>query len=158
MQRTHRLLKGLHYPVLRTIRGFKSSKMPEYCYFDYERPTDLFNALDGLRLEVSIPSLEQRSDHLKPLIDASNNSTGRIGRLSQQDIERMQELGRCTHSRLLVLLLEPTVRSDATIEWVDSFLQSAACGSLNRSNTAIINCRSLIPNASYLPRYEDKSE
>ena len=134
-----------------------SPKKPDYCNFDFERFSALFNALESLRREVPFLVTAERVDHLEPLIEASKNSNNQMGRLSEHDIDRMQDLGRCTHNRLLVLLLEPTKKSDETVECVDSFLRWASHGSLNRENTAIIDCRALVPNASYLERYTDNS-
>jgi len=131
--------------------------MLRYCNFDLEKPSALFNALDSLRVEVPLPFSEQKTDHLEPLIEYARNSTGRMGRLNEHDIAKMQDLGRCTHNKILVLLLEPTGYSDDTIQCVDSFLQWASYGSLNRSNTAIINCRALVPNASFNDNYTDDS-
>ena len=131
--------------------------MPEFCNFDFEQSTALFNALDSLRVEVPLTTTSERTDHLQPLIKASENSNNPIGRLSRHDIKRMQDLGRCTHSRLLVLLLEPTKKSDDTVQFVDNILRWASRGTLNRFNTAIIDCRALVPNASYLERYTDNS-
>lgn len=61
----------------------------------------------------------------------------------------MKVLGRCAYSKSLVMLLEPTKKSDATIHWIDFFLRVAANGLLNADNTAIINCRAFFPNAAY---------
>jgi hypothetical protein len=128
-----------------------------YRNFDFEQPSALFNALDSLRVEVPELPTEEKTDHLEPLIKYANNSTSTMGRLTEHDIAKLRELGRCTHNRLLVLLLEPTGNSDETIQCIDHFLQWASCGSLNRSNTAIINCRTLIPNASFTATYRDDS-
>lgn len=140
--------------MMDAIRSYKMSKS---CNFDFENSGDLFNALDSLRVKVSTSSTKERTDHLEPLVNASNRSTGRMGRLTKSDISKMRDLGRCTHNKLLVLLLEPTKQSDDTVQYVDSFLQWASCGTLNRFNTAIIDCRALVPNASFNDRYKDTS-
>lgn len=140
---------------MNTWKSFNN--MRECRSFDFERPGDIFNALDGLRLAVSVPPFEQRTDHLQPLIDASNNSTARIDRLAEQNINKMEDPGQCKHNKLLVLLLEPTIMPEATIGWVDSFSRWPSCGSLNGFNTAIIICRAIVPNASYSKNYKNES-
>lgn len=134
-----------------------TSEMFKYCHFDFEPPSARFSALDSLRVEIPLPSTKIKTEHLDPLIYASDHSTGRMGRLTERDKEKMRDLGECTHNKLLVLLLEPTQESEDTIECIDRFLKWASLGSLNRSNTAIINCRALVPNASYRPSYNDSS-
>jgi hypothetical protein len=131
--------------------------MSSYKLFDFERSSEIFGALHAL--EVNLPTPSDRKPmvkHLEPLISASSRSNNRIGRLTEADVKKMKDLGACQHSKLLVLLLEPTKESIATICWIESFLQSASNGSLNKTNTAILNCRALIPNASFQAGYTDR--
>ena len=129
--------------------------MLQHPVFHFDRPCDLFDALQNLRIET--PLIPSRTEHLQPLINTSNRSNNSIGHLTEEDIHKMNDLGHCTHSKLLVLLLEPTKGSKSTINWIDSFLRSASGGSFNATNTAILNCRALIPNASYNKNYKDDS-
>jgi hypothetical protein len=131
--------------------------MSSYKTFDFDRSHELFNALHALK--VNLPTYCDQTpkvEHLKPLISASSRSNNIIGHLTVADLEKMKKLWACQHSKLLVLLLEPTKESSATICWIDSFLQSASNGSLNKTNTAILNCRALIPNASFHDGYTDR--
>jgi hypothetical protein len=125
--------------------------------FDFDRSPEIFNTLHALKVDLPTPcDKTTKAEHLEPLISASSRSNNRMGRLTEADLEKMTELGACQHSKLLVLLLEPTKESTATIRWIDSFLQSASNGSLNKTNTAILNCRALIPNASFHNGYTDQ--
>lgn len=124
--------------------------------FTFDRKCDIPNALHSLRTDSSTDFVgATQTKHLEPIIDASKSSTGRMGRLNEKDLRKLQGLGSCNHTELLVLLLEPTRESDSTIVWIDSFLQSTTGGLLNRENTAILNCRALVPNASYTKGYTD---
>jgi hypothetical protein len=126
--------------------------------FDYDCLNGLFNRLSDLGIDTSFNAVgDEKVRHLKPLVDASRRSNNRMGRLTDQDVTKMENLGRCTHNKLLVLLLEPTKESNSTIDWIDSFLMSASRGSFSAANTAIINCRALLPNASYRKNYTDNS-
>jgi len=125
--------------------------------FDFDRSPEVFNALNALKAELPVPcDKTPTAEYLEPLISASARSNNRMGRLTGADLEKMKDLGACQHSKLLVLLLEPTKESTATICWIDSFLQSASNGSLNKTNTAILNCRALIPNASFNKGFSDE--
>ena len=133
-------------------------RMLQHSMFHFDRPCDLLNALHDLRSTTHLMlSGPEEKEHLQPLIDASNRSNSSLGRLTKGDVMKMIDLGRCTHSKLLVLLLEPTKESTSTIMWIDSLLRSASGGSFNATNTAILNCRALIPNASYNKIYKDDS-
>lgn len=96
-------------------------------------------------------------EHLQPIINAGRRSTGALGRLTPSDVEKLEKHGSCTHNKLVVLLLEPTKRSEGTIAEIGSFLRLASNGVLDEHNTAIINCRALIPNASFNDNYSDSS-
>lgn len=125
-------------------------------YFTFHRKCDIPNALDNLRIDDTAKLMgEMQTSHLRPIIDASEKSTGKMGRLGDADLRKLKKLGSCTHSELLVLLLEPTKESSSTIVWVDSFLRSASRGKFDAQNTAILNCRALVPNASYNEKYSD---
>jgi hypothetical protein len=128
--------------------------MSSYKTFDFNRSPELFNALHALK--VNLPTYcgqTPKVEHLKPLVSASSRSNNRIGRLMVADLEKMKNSGVCQHSKLLVLPREPAKGSSATTCWIDSFLQSVSNGSLNKSNTAIFNCRALISNASFHDGY-----
>lgn len=127
-----------------------------YKEFAFEHECDIPNALDSLKVNGIGNILgTSRTRHLKPVIHASRNSNSEMGRLDERDMHRLKELGSCTHPELLILLLEPTKKSDSTIVWIDSFLQSASNGVFNRQNTAVLNCRALVPNASFHKKHTD---
>lgn len=127
-----------------------------YKEFTFEHDYEIPNALDSLKVEGIEHVLgASQTRHLKPIIHASRKSNSKMGRLDDTDLHRLKELGSCTHPELLVLLLEPTKKSDSTIVWIDSFLRSASDGVFNRQNTAILNCRALVPNASFHKKYTD---
>jgi hypothetical protein len=100
---------------------------------------------------------ETTKKHLQPITDAAARSTGALGRLTPSDIEKLHKHGSCTHNKLAVLLLEPTKHSEETISKIGYFLRLASKGALDEHNTAIINCRALVPNASFNDRYSDSS-
>ncbi|KAF2158752.1 hypothetical protein M409DRAFT_61410 [Zasmidium cellare ATCC 36951] len=128
-----------------------------YKEFTFPRNSDVSNALDSLRADGTAKLLGKiQTSHLHHIIEASRNSTSKLGSLDGSDLARLKWLGSCTHTELLILLLEPTKESNATIVWIDSFLRSATGGVFTAENTAIFNCRALTPNASYNRRYEDK--
>lgn len=121
-------------------------------------PSIVWSSLQRLALR---PSYAVRGDpteeHLRPIIEAANRSTGTLGSLTPSDIERLRKYGSCTHNKIVVLLLEPTKHSEGTISQIGSFLGSASEGVLDEHNTAIINCRALVPNASFNRGYADSS-
>jgi hypothetical protein len=123
-----------------------------YKVFDIQ-DTDLCNARPSYDLRgVST------TEHLRPIIEAADRSTGALGSLTCSDVQKLQKHGSCTHNKIAILLLEPTKYSEGTIFQVGNFLRSASKGVLDEHNTAIINCRALIPNASYDERYADSSK
>lgn len=133
-----------------------------YYYKVFDIPdTDLENARSSIRTLALRPSYAFRgapaNKHLKPIIDAADRSTGALGRLTPSDVEKLRKHGSCTHNKIVVLLLEPTKYSEDTISHIGSFLRLASKGVLDEHNTAIINCRALIPNASFNDRYSDSS-
>lgn len=131
-----------------------------YKVFDIH-DTDLENARSSkckLALRPSYASSgTSTKEYLQPIIDAGKRSTGALGRLTTSDVEKLQKHGSCTHNKIVVLLLEPTKYSEDTISHIGSFLRLASKGVLDEHNTAIINCRALIPNASFNDRYSDSS-
>ena len=131
-----------------------------YKIFDIQ-DTDPWNAWFSILTLALRPSYashgELSKEHLQPIIDAGRRSTGALGRLSPSDVEKLEKHGSCTHSKVIVLLLEPTKRSEGTISEIGSFLRLASNGVLDEKNTAIINCRALIPNASFNDNYSDSS-
>lgn len=87
-----------------------------YKEFTFELACEIPNALDSLKVEGIEDVLgASRTQHLKPIIHASRKSNSKMGRLDDTDMHRLKELGSCTHPELLVLLLEPTKKSDSTI-------------------------------------------
>lgn len=131
-----------------------------YKIFDLQ-DTDPWNACPSIHTLALRPSFASHGvptkKHLQPIIDAARRSTGTLGRLTPSDVEKLEKHGSCTHSKIVVLLLEPTKRSEGTISDIGSFLRRASNGVLNEHNTAIINCRALIPNASFNDNYSDSS-
>lgn len=132
-----------------------------YKVFDIQ-DTDLCNASSSIDDLALRPSYGLRgvstTKHLRPIIEAANRSTGALGSLTCSDVQKLQKHGSCTHTKIAILLLEPTKYSEETILQVGTFLRSASKGVLDEHNTAIINCRALIPNASYNERYADSSK
>jgi hypothetical protein len=97
------------------------------------------------------------NEHLRLITYAADRSTGTLGRLTPSDVEKLKKHGSCSHNKLVVLLLEPTKYSEGTVSQIGSFLQLASKGVLDEHNTAVINCRALVPNASFNDRYSDSS-
>jgi hypothetical protein len=138
------------------------SKDPHYYKIFDIQDTDLWNACSSIHTLALRPSYASRGasteKHLRPIIDAADRSTGALGSLTSSDVERLQKHGSCTHNKIVVLLLEPTKHSEKSIHEIGSLLRSASKGILEEHNTAIINCRALIPNASYNESYVDSSK
>jgi hypothetical protein len=68
--------------------------MSSYKLFDFERSSEIFNALHAL--EVNLPTRGDKKsmvEHLKPLISASSRSNNRMGRLTKADVKKMEDLG-----------------------------------------------------------------
>lgn len=138
------------------------SKDPYYYKIFDIQDTDLWNACSSIHTLALRPSYASRGasteKHLRPIIDAADRSTGALGSLTSSDVEKLQKHGSCTHNKIVVLLLEPTKHSEKSIHEIGSLLRSASKGILDEHNTAIINCRALIPNASYNESYVDSSK
>jgi hypothetical protein len=132
-----------------------------YKIFDIQ-DTDPWNARPSVHTLALRPSYashgESTKEHLRPITDAASRSTGALGRLTPSDIEKLHKHGSCTHNKLVVLLLEPTKYSEETISQIGYFLRLASNGALDEHNTAIIDCRALVPNASFNERYSDSSK
>lgn len=132
-----------------------------YKVFDIQ-DTDLCNSRSSVYDLALRPSYALRevstTKHLQPIIEAANRSTGELGSLTSSDVQKLQKHGSCKHNKIAILLLEPTKSSEETILQIGSFLRLASKGVLDEHNTAIINCRALIPNASYNGKYADSSK
>jgi hypothetical protein len=132
-----------------------------YKVFDIQ-DTDLCNARSSIDDLTLRPSYDLRgvstTKHLQPIIEAANRSTGVLGSLTCSDVQKLQKHRSCTHNKIAILLLESTKYSEETTLQVGTFLRSVSKGVLDEHNTAIINCRALIPNASYHKRYVDSSK
>lgn len=138
------------------------SKDPyHYKIFDIQ-DTDLSNICSSIHTLALGPSYASRrastKQHLQPITDAADRSTSPLGSLTSSDVKKLHKHGSCTHNKIVVLLLEPTKHSEETIHQIGSLLRSASKGVLDEHNTAIINCRALIPNASYNENYADDSK
>lgn len=112
----------------------------------------------ALRPSYALREVSSSTKYLQPIVEAANRSTGALGSLTSSDVQKLQKHGSCKHNKIAILLLEPTKYSEETILQVGTFLRSASKGVLDEHNTALINCRALIPNASYNERYADSSK
>lgn len=126
--------------------------------FDAEDLEEATAIIQDLAHEPSYSVDQPRSErHLQPILGRAERSTGTLGRLSEGDVRKLKANGGCTHNKILVLLLEPTKFSQSTEEATGCYLRRASGELLNADNTAILDCRALVPNASYNERYSDGS-
>lgn len=127
-----------------------SQRTTELIDFDFENLRDVSGTLHILQRSIEMSQPEKyKEDHLAPLLDFDMSRLSSQSSLPSQLRKSIIELGRCTHRLLAVLLLEPTTGSRSTIDWIDFFLKVTTKGHLTGANTAIVNARALVPNASF---------
>ena len=124
--------------------------------FRWKRPARITEALKDLLPETKLPFWE---DHLEPLVEFSRDVRWVHGLApTTHEIKNMRALGRCTHNLIAVILLEPAMSSRTeqltdiwetpTLKCIDDMLRWCSKGTYNAENTAIMDVRTFLIDAS----------